>query len=394
MSLLFNRAATLTAAELIADRTSGRTNGRASKNVSRSNALHHSGVWASLRLRADLISTMPVDVFRRIDGIQVEQTKPPVLVTPGGTKLRMMEWMYSTQVDLDSVGNTVGVIRAFDGAGIPSVIELANTDQVTFIGKGSTITKVRIGSTEYPYELIWHEKQFTVAGLPVGLSPVAHAAMSINSYLSAQEFASDWFGNSTVPGGHLKNTAKVLKKKEAAAVKANFKASVQSGDVWVSGSDWEYSMLSAKASESSFLESMQFSLSEQCRFFGVPGDMIDVPVAGGAITYANITQRNLQLLIINIGPAIARREEAISFGLLPRPRYMKLNTAALLRMDTRSRLEGHKVAIDSRIYPPSRALDMENMAPLTPDEEAEFARLFPAKSLQPTPGANPQGGTQ
>lgn len=364
-----------------------------SSQVGRNDALRHSAVWACLRLRADLISTMPVDVFRRVQGVQVEQAKSAVFLEPGGNAMRWIEFVYSTQVDLDSAGNTVGIITERDGNNLPSRIQLVNIEDVTFKGKGSQLTKVKVGANEYNPEEVWHEKQFTQSGLPIGLSPIAFAAMTINGYLSAQEFASDWFGNSTVPGGHLKNTAKVLKKGEAAKIKANFKASVQSGDVWVSGSDWQYSMLSAKASESQFLELMSASAGDVCRFLGVPGDMIDVNSSSGTITYANITQRNLQLLIINIGPAINRREEAFSYGLLPRPRYAKLNTAALLRMDIKSRIEGHKLAIDSRIYPPSRALDMENMAPLTPEEEAEFARLFPAKSLQPIAGTDPQGGT-
>lgn len=371
----------ITASELLEERTLLRSG--SSARVSRDQALRNSAAWACLRLRADLISTMPVDVYRRMNGVQVEQSKPPVMITPGGKEVRWMQHMYSTQVDLDSVGNTVGVITAIDGLGLPARIELANMDEVTFIGKGSKITKYRIGSTEYDPPQIWHEKQFTVSGVPVGLSPIAYAALTLQTSLSAQQFAHDWFTNSTTPGGHLKNTAKVLKRPEAARVKESFKSAISTGDLWVSGNDWEYNTLAAKASESQFLETQKASVADICRYLGVPGDMIDAETATGAITYANVTQRNLQLLIMNIGPAIARREEAISAGMLPQPRYIKLNTSALLRMDIKSRYDAHKVAIDARIYPPSRALDMENMAPLTPEEKAEFAELFPAKSTTP-----------
>lgn len=371
-----------TAQTLLGERTAARVG--SNEPVSRDSALRASAVWACLRLRADLISTMPVDVFRRIEGVQVEQTKPPVLVTPGGKRVRWVEWAYSTQWDLDSIGNTVGVITLRDGFGLPAEIQLANMDEVTFIGKGSTLERIRIGSKEYTPDQVWHEKQFTVSGVPIGLSPIAYAAMTLNAGLSAQQFTVDWFSNSTMPGGHLKNTAKVLKREEAQNVKSSFKASVEAGDVWVSGNDWEYNMLAAKASESQFLETQKSSVVDICRYLGVPGDMIDAESSTGSITYANITQRNLQLLIMNLGPAIVRREDAISAGICSQARYVKLNTAALLRMDTKTRLEGHKVAIDSRIYPPSRALDMENMAPLTAEEKAEFAELFPVKATAPT----------
>lgn len=391
MSLLFRRSAVAT--ELVHERT-GRRLGLGRASVSRDRALRNSAVWACLALRADLISSMPVDVFRRSGGVQIEQTKPPVFVKPGGKAWRWDEFVYASQWDLDSAGNTVGIIVARDGLGLPAVIDLVNIDDVTFIGRGSTITKVRVGRDTYAYDQVWHETQYRLAGSPVGLSPIAYAARSINNHLSAQEFAEEWFGNSTVPGGHLKNTAKTLNKKQAATVKENFKATVQAGDVWVSGSDWEYSMLSAKASESSFLELMDASVVDVCRYLRVPGDTIDAPARGSSITYANITQRNLQLLIMNLGPAIDRRERAWSAGLLPQPRYAKLNPNALLRMDLKTRYESYKLGVDARFLPPSRILDLENQPPLTPEEEAEFARLFPNKAPAPaTTPAGPTGGT-
>lgn len=374
----------LNATDLVMRERMGRS-GKGS-HVSRKEAMSHSAVWASLRLRADLISSMPVDIFRRVDGVQVEISKPPVFLEPGGPSLRWKEFVYSTQVDLDSAGNTVGIITARDSYRIPQRIELVSIDDVTFKGKGANLEAVRIGRTDYDPTDVWHEKQFTMSGLPIGLSPIAYAAKTLNAYLTAQQFAADWFGNGTVPGGHLKNVAKALDKNEAASIKANFKASVETGDVWVSGNDWEFNMLAAKASESQFIEQMQFSLADATRFLGVPGDVIDVAMQGQSITYANISQRNLQLLIMNLGPAIDRREEAWSYGLLPRPRYAKANTSALLRMDTKSRLEAHKLAIDSRIYPPSRALDLENMSPLTQEEIAEFAELFPNRAPAQAPG--------
>jgi hypothetical protein len=73
--------------------------------VTNDSAMRHSAVWACLRLRADLVSTMPLDVYRRVNGMQVEMPKPPILVQPGGERVDMCEWLYSSQVDLDRAGN-------------------------------------------------------------------------------------------------------------------------------------------------------------------------------------------------------------------------------------------------------------------------------------------------
>ena len=70
-------------------------------STSRKVVFAHSAAWACTRLRADLISTLPIDIFTPSGGSQVEVAKPPLFVNPGGEDVDMQEFMYSTQVDLD-----------------------------------------------------------------------------------------------------------------------------------------------------------------------------------------------------------------------------------------------------------------------------------------------------
>jgi HK97 family phage portal protein len=329
---------------------------------------------------------MPVDIYRDLDGIKVEQTKPTVFVTPGGDEVDWCEWSYSSQDDLDSTGNTVGVITARDGNRLPARIELAPFDEVSIKGKGSRIETFRIAGETYTPDQIWHEKQFTRPGLAIGLSPIAYAAMSIGGYLSAQEFARDWFSGGGIPSARLKNSAKTIDPDEAAAIKERFRATVGNGDLFVHGMDWEYETIQAKASESSFLEQMKFGVSDVCRFLGVPADMIDAESSTGSITYANVTQRNLQLLIMNLNPILRRRESAFSRKLLPQPRYMRFNRAALLEMDLAGRYAAYKVGIDGRWIVPSEVRQLEDRPPFTPEQLAEFA-VFSKTPTPPPTGA-------
>lgn len=372
MSLLFRSNGFPTASQLIGNRTSGR---HGTRKVNAEEAMRHSAVWACLRLRGDLISTSPVDCYRKVDSRAVQVPTPPVLVNPGGAKVDITEWLYSTQVDLDRFGNAWGLITARDGMGLPSRIDLLPGEEVAVKGTGQTISEVRCGRETFSYDQIWHEKQFTVAGLPLGLSPFAAAAMSIRSYLSAQEFAADWFSGGAVPSSHLKNTAKTLDNDQAKEVKNRFNESVRTGDVFVTGSDWDYEMLGAKASESAFLDAMRYGVVDICRFLGVPSDMIDGGESSGSITYANVTQRNLQLLILNLGPAITRRERALS-NLLAKPRYVKLNTdGVVLRMDPKSRADLNAVLIASKQRTPSEVREKDDLPPYTPGQVAEIQAL-------------------
>jgi HK97 family phage portal protein len=342
--------------------------------VNNETALRHSAVWACLRLRANLVSTMPVDVFRKVGGIQVEMPKPPILVNPGGERVDWVEWMYSSQVDLDRAGNAVGLITERNPAGLPNRIDLQPIDLCSLRTRKG-VTKWFIDGIEYPLDQVWHEKQYTVAGFPVGLSPVAYAAWSIGEYLSIQDFALTWFGNGGMPRAHLKNKMQTISPAAAAAVKDRFKSTVAAGDVFVTGADWEYDMIQAQQTGMEWLEAKRYGIGDIARFFDVPGDLIDAATQSGNITYANVTQRNMQFLIYNLGPAIARRETRLS-QLLPQPRYVKLNTSALLRMDDQTRAQVIQTRIASRTMTPNEARALENQPPLTSHQLTEFHDLF------------------
>ncbi|MFE7516118.1 phage portal protein [Streptomyces sp. NPDC057540] len=386
------RAAQLTsAADLIATARTQRGGGKV--HVTNETAMRHSAVWACLRLRADLVSTMPVDVYRKVNGINVEVPKPPVLVTPGGTQVGIIEWLYSTQVDLDRAGNAFGLITERsgvigpDGRGLPARIELLALGDVTVRSRGSQITKYLVGGVEYePWE-VWHEKQYTVAGMPLGLSPVAYAAWTLEEALTAQQFARDWFAGGAVPMAELKNTAKTINPDQARVAKDMFRASVDNGDLFVHGNDWEYKPIQAVASQSSFIEARQFAMTDIARFFGCPADMIDAAVSGSSITYASITQRNLQFLIMNLGPAITRREDAFSRGLVSGPRFVKLNSDVLLRMDPEARARTVAAQITSRTLTPDEGRALNDRAPLTDADYAQFDRLFGRTPTTPTTAA-------
>lgn len=358
--------------------------------VTSDTAMRHSAVWACLRLRANLISTFPVDVFRRVDGRQIEVPKPPVLVNPGGDRVGFPEWCYSTQVDLDRGGNAFGLITARSGTGLPARIDLQPLSEVTVRVKDGRISKYRIGGVEHDPVDVWHEKQYTLAGLHVGLSPVAYAAWSIGEYLSIQDFALTWFGNGGVPRAHLRNKLQTITPAAAQTVKERFKASVHSGDVFVTGSDWEYQMIQAEQTGMEWLDAKRYSVGDVARFFDCPGDLIDAAVATGSITYANVTQRNLQFLTMHLGPSIVRRELALSTKLLAQPRYMKFNTDALMRMDPKSRADAFAARIAARTLAPSEARELDNLPPFTEAQLAEFDQLFPPKA-QP-PAATPSTG--
>lgn len=384
MSLFQRRIySTTPAAELIPPRPPQIQSG--SVLVTNDTALRHSAVWACLRLRANLISTMPVDAYRRVGGVQVEVPKPPVLHNPGGERVEIQEWLYSSMFDLDRSGNAFGLITERSGLGLPARIDLVPVAEVAVVVKKGDLDHYRIGGKPYQPSEVWHERQYTVSGLHVGLSPVAYAAWSIGEYLSINQFALDWFGNGAHPSAMLRNEEKTVDAKVAAAARDRFKTATRNRDIFVTGKDWTYEMLQAEQMGGEWIEAKGYGIGDIARFFDVPGDLIDAAVrTGGNINYANQVQRNLQFLVMNLGPAVVRREKALS-RLLARPRFVKLNSNALLRMDPKSQADMFKVQVESRVRAPSEARELLDLPPFTDAQVAEFDHFFPPKNPSPVP---------
>lgn len=376
MSFMFRNRRSASAVDTIPSRVGWRRGPSTKKG-----ALAHSASWGCVTLRANLVSTLPIDVYRPVGRDRVEVPKPPVLKNPGGEDVDIVEWLYSSQTDLDSVGNAFGVIVERDGSNRPRRIDLVARESVNVQSRDGEVTYWFDGKKQ-DRENVWHERQYTSSGMAVGLSPIAYAAMSLQQHAAAQEFAAAWFGGGLVPLGHLKYNQGEVPPAAAEAIKLRYKLAIENGDPLVTGKDWEYSPVAAAQAQAAFIEAMRFSDVEICRYHGVPGDLIDANVSGASITYANITQRNLQFLILHLGPAITRREKMLN-RLVGEPRFVKLNSDALLRMDpeTVSKMLGQQIR--DRLRTPTEAREKLDLPPLTPEQIEEFALLVPYRATHP-----------
>src|SRR5581483_2011458 len=136
---------------------------RGAVNVTDETALRHSAVWACLRVRADLLSTFPIDVFRKVNGVDVEMPVSPILVEPGGSHWDYNTWMWASQFDYDRAGNTVGLITEKNALGLPARIDLVEISRVqVFQNKNMAEHRYRIDGKVYTPDQVWHERQFPV----------------------------------------------------------------------------------------------------------------------------------------------------------------------------------------------------------------------------------------
>lgn len=342
--------------------------------VSQDKALKNSVWWAGLNLRANVVSTFPVDVVRKTSGgLLTSVPNPGNMVTEPYPGQDITEFLYAVQMDMDRYGNAVGIIRERNFNNKPSTVELQNMSQCFPQMDGGRIKSWRIGNLYYDPRDIWHQRQYVMAGFDLGLSPLAYAAESMGIYASAQEFALEWFGNGALPRGVLKHTRRdSLDAKTRRDAKEQFRESTQGGDIFVTGNNWEWNPATTTATSAGFLDQKAASERDVCRYVGVPASMVDVEVSTGNITYANVTQANLQFLVTQLGPSVVRTQNYWSRVALPQPWLFRFNTDALLRMDPVTKSDLLIRLSNAKLRTPSEVRALDNLAPY---DDAQLAEL-------------------
>lgn len=313
----------------------------AGRTVTTDSALSLAVVWDCVRLRADIVSTLPLKQYRSVGDNAIPMPLAKVFTNPGGEKVSIEEWLYSGQVALDLRGNNFGQIVQRDGLGYPLQIELLHPDTVRgwVDKKTGKFMYLVAGKKVDPYD-IWHERAFTMPGLKFGLSPIEYAAAVMGINLAARDFGAGWFSDGAHPSAIL-STDKPVDETTAKVIKKRFMAAVQgTREPVVLGLGVKYTAISVSANESQFLETMKFSGQDICRFFGMPPEMVGLE-SGSTMTYSNVEQRGLDLKAYRIGPTVVRRERQMSRELLPAPQNVRLDTDALTRTDLLTRYKAY-----------------------------------------------------
>lgn len=336
-------------------------------------ALRLSGVWACVRLLADAVSTLPVDVYR--DGTPIPT--PPVLREPAAGQ-PVHEWLYSVVASLLLRGNAYGLITARSGATLlPAQVELVHPDLVSVTTDPDTgQLTYRVGGRAYGRDEVWHVRAFTMPGVALGLSPVEYARQAIGLGLAAEKFGGEFFGASSIPAGVL-TTDQTISPAQAHTTLEMWNNRGHGGrrGTALLTNNLKFQPITVAPEESQFLDAQRFTVAQVARVFGVAPEMIGGE-AGNSLTYANTEARALDFLRYSVSPWVVRIESALG-RLLPSTQTVKLNTGGLLRATTAERYAAHEVALRAGFLTVDEVRALEDLPPLpgagSPDDGPEVA---------------------
>jgi HK97 family phage portal protein len=365
----------------------------AGQSVTQDRALSLSVVWDCVRLRADIVSTLPLRQYRALGDSAMPMPLAKFFTTPGGNKVGMEEWLYSGQVALDLRGNNFGKIVARDGLGKPVQIELLHPDSVKgWIDNKTGKFWYKIDGKKVDAYDVWHEKAFTMPGQIFGLSPLEYAASTMGIAMAAREFGAQWFADGAHPTAIL-STDKPIDEQAAKTIKKRFMAALNgTREPVVLGLGVKYQAISVNANESQFLETIKASGQDVCRFFGMPPEMVGLD-SGASMTYTNVEQRGIDLKAYRIGPTLVRRERQMSREILAAPHHVRFDADALARTDLLTRYKAYALAEHGGWIDTDEIRDAEKMPPMTDEQRARIAERVVKPPLAITPSSTDDGGT-
>lgn len=183
--------------------------------------------------------------------------------------------------------------------------------------------------------------------------------------LAHERFASGFYANGAAVSGVLTYDDE-LSEKSIERLRKNFKqehSGLQNAyKVMILEYGIGYQAIGVKPDEAQFLQSREFQIPEIARWFRVPPHMIG-HLANA--TFSNIEQQSIEFLRDTIAPWARRIEQSIYRSLLlpeDRGRFAaRVNTNAILRGDTAARTAYYNALIDRGVLSPNEVRAMEGM---------------------------------
>lgn len=353
--------------------------GTAGEFVSIETALKLSAAWACIRLLAENIGTLPLQLFRR-DGkgeasLATGHLLYAVLHDQPNPDFTASEFWEGVVFHLATRGNSYAEIaRRPDG----SVISLTALDP-NRVG----VKRLRNGEREYRYadstgaRVIPSDHMFHVRGFgpgeDLGLSPIAFGARSMGLAMAAETSAARTFAQGGRPAGFFSwgtgeqapNYTQWQQLKDLYFSPEAMKD--RAADVMPLPPGATFSSTGLSPDDAQLLETRAFDVENVCRWFGVQPAMIGHTTKSTSFG-AGLEQQNLWFLNKTLRPYLRRIKDAIASQLLlPAERgayFAEFNAEGMLQTDSKTRSEFLRTYVDGGIMTVNEARRKENLPPL------------------------------
>jgi len=335
-------------------------------------AAMQSAIGACVRLLADDISSLPLDVFRKVGGDSVEMETPDWLARPSGALWDTPASLVSDMVvSLGTDGNVflLATPNVWDIARI-DVLDPASVDIRE--QNGNIIYRVN-GKRDFNETNIVHIPWIRLPGQLRGINVVTASKDSSGLELAAREWAGRFFGNGATLGGLIETPTR-LSKEEMAELRKQFAMRHQgrrkSHLLGVLSGGAKYNATSLKPQEAELKPLWAHVLEEAARIFHIPPHLLASQDPGGS-SYSSVEQRSIEYVQHAVVSFTTRIERPLSRLVAGDDTFVKLNVNGLLRGDFQTRAQGYRALLESRVITKETVRALEDL----PKDDTEVGYL-------------------
>lgn len=342
--------------------------------VSADNALRVAAVYASVRILAETMASLPFVLYRqRADGGKDKVTDHwlyRLLAKRPNRYQNPYEWREMLQGHLALRGNAYNKIVANNRGEVMELMPI-HPDRIKMELTPSGDYRYRVTDrlgveTILPRGEVWHLRGLSSDGL-MGMSPIDLARESLGMALAAQDYGARFFANDAKPTGGWIEFPGSFKDSEAKKVFRESYQTAQSGanrgKVLVLENGMKFHEVGVTNKDAQFLELRKFQITDIARLFRVPPHMIaDLDRA----TFSNIEQQSLEFVMHTMTPWAERWEASIESELLfdGDDLEVEFDFSNLMRGDAASRSTYYQSGIQNGWLTRNEARIAENLNPL------------------------------
>ena len=361
----------LTNEEFISGVTGISSTSKAGKTVTPDSSLQLSTVYACVRILSDAVSTLPMDTYRRVDGVRRPYRPRPQFLEFNAGHLNRVDVLSQVMVSLLLHGNAY-IMTPRNSAGEILYLEPLDptrvTPKMTSQGLVFEVTSLSGVVILTPKDLL-HVRAFGLPGELEGLSPIGVARETIGLGLAATEYGASFFGNGAHPGLALELPGK-LSPAGADAMRESwndkFRGSANANKLAVLTDGAKLTKITLAPNDAQFLETRKFQVNDIARVFGVPTSLLqhsDGPEMG-----QSIQDKNTQFVQHSLRPWVERIEAVLTDAVVSEGRnsqaFVKINMDGLLRGDHSTRYATYGAAVTQGIVTINEVRAWEDLPPV------------------------------
>lgn len=370
--------------------------------VTERTAITWTAIASGIRLSAETIGMLPIDVVRREGRKRTTLQDHPAakVLTWPNEETSGMEFRDVVQTQIDLWGTGYAQI-IYDGARRPIALWQLPTDRVTIERNPRGAIQYRIGLPREPFGASVHSvvlpedevlriRGWSRSGI-LGERMAVLFRESIGLGLATEYFGALFFGQGANAGGVLEHPGQLSDDAQKRLVKqkeGQIGSITKAHRIMILEEGMKWQQTTVEPEKAQFLGTRTFQILEACRILRLPPHVL---YELGRATFSNIEHQSIELVTYSWLPRIRRWETRLAMQLLgPKDFYntqIKFNLGGLLRGDMATQKDFFTAGIQNGWFSQNDVRELLDLNPI-PDGDTY---LKPA-NLQPlgTPAAPPK----